>query len=155
KAEPTVTGVIVTFVVTEQKQISAIAFRGNVKVATPTLLEVIDIHKGEAIDNFRIAIARQSIEALYRTKNFPYAHVDVDRDKLIKAGELDFVIVEGPNVRVRAVSFIGNNSVTADELRGEVQTKFYIFVFRPGTYDPELVDDDVGALWRFYRNKGF
>ena len=37
KAEPTATGVIVTFVVTEQKQIKRINYKGTVKVDTDTL----------------------------------------------------------------------------------------------------------------------
>ena len=155
KAEPTATGVIVSFIVTEQKQIKHIAFKGNVRVDTPALVDVIDIHEGEAIDNFRIAIARQSVEALYKTKNFPYAHVDVDRDNLGKTGELTFNITEGPNVCVRKIDFIGNHSFADDRLRDEVSTKYWIFVFRPGTYDPDAVDDDVAALKRFYHNKGF
>ena len=59
KAEPTATGVIVTFVVTEQKQIRTIAFKGNDHVDTPKLLDIVGVHEGEAIDNFRLAIARQ------------------------------------------------------------------------------------------------
>lgn len=155
KAEPTATGVIVTYVVTEQKQLKIISFKGNERVSTPDLKDVIDIHEGEAIDNFRLAIARQSIEALYKTKNFPYAHVDYDRDKLTQSGELLFNITEGPNVKVRKIDFIGNNSFTSERLRGEVGTKYWIFIFRPGTYDPETLDDDVAALKRYYRSRGY
>src|SRR6185312_15907889 len=108
-----------------------------------------------AIDNFRIAIARQSIEALYRTKNFPYVHVDYDKDRLATTGELTFQIVEGPNVKVRKIAFVGNHSFSADRLRDEIQTKYYIWIFRPGTLDPEIVDDDVAAIKRYYRDKGF
>jgi outer membrane protein insertion porin family len=155
KAEQTATGVIVTFVVMEQKQLSDVRFIGNSRVMTPDLMQVVDIHKGEAIDNFRISIARQSVEALYKTKNFPYAHVDIDKDRLTKSGELVFTIVEGPNVKVRKVNFLGNHSFTDDRLRDEVQTKYYIFIFRPGTFDPEIADDDVSAVKRYYRSKGF
>ena len=155
KAEPTKTGVIVSFVVTEQRQISHIGFLGNTHVTTPDLLDVIDLHEGEAIDNFRIAIARQAIESLYRTKNFPYVHVDFDKDKLTKTGELTFNIVEGPNVKVRKISFVGNHSFTEERLRDEIQTKYYIWIFRSGTLDPEVVDDDVAALTHYYRDKGY
>src|SRR5439155_16041716 len=90
KAEPTASGVIVTFVVTEQKQIKRINYKGNVKVDTDTLKNTVDVHEGEAIDAFRISIARQAIESLYKSKNFPYAHVEVDRDQLARTGELTF-----------------------------------------------------------------
>lgn len=86
KAEPTATGVIVTFVVTEQRQIGRITFRGNVAIDTPTLETVADIRPNEAIDNFRIAIARQNIEQQYKEKNYPFVHVEVDQDTLQKTG---------------------------------------------------------------------
>ena len=44
--------------------------------------DVVDVHVGEAIDRFRIALARQAIEELYRDKNYPFAHVDVDPEPL-------------------------------------------------------------------------
>src|SRR4029078_13188543 len=31
----------------------------------------------------------------------------------------------------------------------------WIFVFRPGKYDPEQIEDDVANLARFYQQKGF
>lgn len=155
KAEPTATGVIVSFIVTEQKQVQQIRYRGNARIDTPTLQGVVDLHEGEAIDAFRISIARQAIEALYKEKNFPYAHVTVDRDHLAQTGQLVFDIVEGPNVRVRKVDFAGNRSFSDDRLRDQVQTKYWIWIFRPGTFDPESVDDDVAALRRYYEGKGF
>src|SRR5439155_16156703 len=118
-----------------------IAFRGNHRVDTPALLGAIDVREGEAVDSFRISIARQSIEALYKDKNFPYAHVDVDRDLRARTGELVFNIVEGPNVKVRRVGFLGNHSFSDDRLRDECKTKYWIWIFRPGTYDAETVDD--------------
>ena len=155
KAEPTKTGVIVTFIVSEQKQIREIRFQGNRRIDTPTLQQAVDIREGEAIDNFRINLARQAIEALYRDKNFPYAHVEVDRDRLTQTGVLVFKVVEGPNVRVRKVDFKGNNSFSSDRLRDAVQTKYWVWIFRPGTFDPASVDDDIAALRRFYDGKGF
>ncbi len=118
-------------------------------------MDAIDVREGEAIDNFRITIARQAIESLYRTKNFPYVHVDFDHDKLTRTGELTFEVVEGPNVKVRKIAFEGNKSFTDERLRDQIQTKYYIWIFRAGTLDPEVVDDDVAALKHYYRDKGF
>jgi outer membrane protein insertion porin family len=156
KAEPTAGGgVVVTFIVTEQKQIRTIRFKGNTKVETQTLKDVVDIAEGEAIDSFRLSIARQAIVSLYQTKNYPYANVDFDRDLLARTGELVFIITEGPNVRVRKVEFFGNQSFSDDRLKDQVQTKYWIWIFRPGTFDRDTLDDDVAALRRFYESKGF
>jgi len=156
KAEPTLSGgVVVTFTVTEQKQVKRIGFRGNTKIDTQTLLNTIDLAEGEAIDPFRLSLARQAIVSLYQSKNFPYAGVDFDRESLARTGELTFLVTEGPNVRVRKVDFVGNESFSDDRLKDQVQTKYWIWIFRPGTFDRETLDDDVAALRRYYESKGF
>ncbi len=155
KIEPTATGVIVVFAVAEQKQIKALAFQGNKAVDTDTLQEAVDLKPGQTIDRFRIALARQSLERLYRDKNFPFAHVEVPPEPLAEKGELKFLITEGPEVRIRKVDFRGNRSFTADRLKDQIHTAFWIWIFRPGTFDPDQVDDDVASLRRFYEGKGF
>ena len=92
---------MVVFIVTEQRQISSITFRGNTAIDNDRLRAVINVNEGEAIDRFRLALARQGIENLYRDKNFPFAHVEVVPEPLAERGEIVFLVVEGPNVRVR------------------------------------------------------
>ena len=155
RVQPTYTGgVVVLFIVTEQKQIHEIRFEGNVKLSTHDLQDVVDLKVHQAVDRFRISLARQSIEKLYHDKNYPFAHVQVSEDDLAK-GDVVFRIVEGPQVRVRKVDFIGNNSFSTWRLKDEIKTAYYIFIFRPGTFDPELVDEDVDLLTHFYQSKGF
>ncbi len=155
RIQPTSQGVLVLFIVTEQKQIHEIRYQGNVQIETHDLQVVVDLKPGQAIDDFRISLARQSIEKLYHDKNFPFAHVLVPPDVLSHTGDVVFTIVEGPQVRVRKVDFIGNNSFSAWRLKDQIKTAYYIFIFRPGTFDPEQVDTDVDSLQHFYQDKGF
>jgi outer membrane protein insertion porin family len=155
KVEPTETGVIVVFTVAEQRQVNSVAYIGNYNIETSKIEEAVDIRRGEAIDGFRIALAKQEIERLYHSKNYPLAHVEIDKDRLNQNGDLVFNIVEGPNVRVRKIAFKGAHSFTSDKLKDQIKTKYWIFIFRPGTLDFDSVDDDVAALERFYQGKGF
>ena len=156
KVEPTPTGgVVVVFIVTEQKQINSVAVLGNFHIDEVSIRNVIEVKPGEAIDRFRIALARQAIERLYRDKNYPYAHVDVDSDKLARTGDLVFQVVEGPNVRVRKVKFIGNHAFSDDKLKDQVQTKSWIWIFRAGTFDANQLEDDIAAVRRYYQQHGY
>jgi outer membrane protein insertion porin family len=155
KVEPTSKGVIVVFTVVEQKQIKRFNFLGNAALDTQTLQNAIDLKVGESIDRFRISLAKQAIENLYRDKNFPFAHVDIDNEQLARSGELTFTIVEGPNVRIRKITFPGAKSFSYDKLKGQLNSKTWIFIIRPGTFDPSIVEDDVAALRRYYEGKGF
>ena len=155
KVEPTAAGVVVSFIVSEQRQIKQLYVRGNVHVDTSDILEVVDLAAGESIDPFRIGLARQAIERLYRGKNYTYVQVNVDNETLATEGELVFEIIEGQKVRVRRVAFEGNQSFSNFRLRGQVETKYYIWIFRPGQLDFDQVEGDVGALRRFYEDHGF
>jgi outer membrane protein insertion porin family len=155
RVEPTATGVNVVFVVTEQRQVKGISFQGNRKIGTPALLGVVDVRVGEAIDPFRVALARGAIEEQYRNRNYPFARVTVDQAALAERGEVVFRIVEGPNVRIRNINFRGNRSFSEDQLKKNIRSSSWIFIFRSGKYDPQTVEEDVAALRRFYESKGF
>ncbi len=58
-------------------------------------------------------------------------------------------------MRIRKIDFIGNNTFSAWKLKDQIKTGSYIFIFNPGKYDPEQVDDDVASLVQFYRDMGF
>lgn len=155
RVEPTATGVNVVFVVTEQNQINGVSFRGNTKLDTPALLSAVDLRVGEAIDPFRIALARSAIEELYRARNYPFTRVTIDDAALRERGEVEFHIVEGPNVRIRNIDFKGNDSFSEDRLKGQIRSASWVFLFRDGRYVPQQVEEDVAALRRFYESKGF
>lgn len=147
-------GVIVIFVVSEQSQLREVMYRGNVAIDTPTLQGAVDIKINESINPFRLAVARRTIETLYKERNYPLAHVEIDQQALAK-GEAVFNIVEGPNVRIRKINFVGAKSFSESRLKGAIESKSWIWIFRHGTFSPETVDDDVGALRRYYEQKGF
>jgi outer membrane protein insertion porin family len=156
QVEPTATGgVNVVFVVTEQKLIKKIVWRGNSKIDNDTLKSISDIEVGQAIDPFRISLAKQAIVTAYRDKNFPFAHVDVPTDPLTQRGELIFQIVEGPQVRIRNINFLGAHFFSANQLGGQIKTATWFPIFRPGKYDEEQLDEDMGALRRYYNDHGF
>ena len=156
QVEPTDTGgVIVVFVVIEQKLLKKITWRGNLKVDTPALEAVADVKVGQAIDAFRISLAKQAIINAYRDKNFPVAQVDVPNDPLTQRGELIFQIVEGPNVRIRNINFVGAHFFSQGKLSDQVKAKTWFPIIQPGKYDPEQVEEDMGALRKYYTDHGF
>jgi outer membrane protein insertion porin family len=155
RVQPTATGVIVIFIVTEQKQIKEIHYEGNSEIKTKDLEDATGIKKNEAIDQFRINLAQQSIEKLYRDKNYPFAHVQWSPEELQRTGVLVFRITEGPQVRVRKIDFIGNNTYSAWKLKDQIKTGTYIFIFNPGKYDSDELDDDVKSVSKFYKDHGF
>ena len=122
---------------------------------TASLESVVDIKIGQAIDLFRISIAKQAITNVYRDKNFPFAHVDVPIDSLTQSGDLIFDIVEGPQVRIRKINFIGAHAFGQGELAKQIKSATWFPIFAPGKYDPEQVEEDMGSLRKYYSDHGF
>ena len=102
-----------------------------------------------------IAQARRAILDLYQGHNYPLASVNIDMDQVNKTGVLTIHIVEGPQVRIRNIAFIGNKSFSDYKLKDQIRSRSWIFILRDGAYSPEVVEDDVGALRKFYQDKGF
>ncbi len=155
RVEPTPTGVIVVFEVTAQNTIKELRFRGNEKFDTKTLLDAVSLKPGEGIDPFRLSLAKETIERLYRDKSYPYVHVTIDEQELASSGVVSFTIVEGPHVRIRKVRIIGNTSFTEGRIKDQIRTKSWFPLFVPGTYDPEQIEQDVASIRQYYENKGF
>jgi outer membrane protein insertion porin family len=157
RLEATERGVAVVFIVTEQKVVRGIGFRGNEsgRISTDQLAELVDIRPGQGIDNYRIALARRSIEQFYQSKNFPFAQVSVDDEALARDGQLVFVISEGTNVIIRNIDFVGAVSFSEDELKKKITARTYIWLLRPGTLVEEQLDDDISAIRQFYQSRGY
>ena len=155
KLEPTASGVVVVFVVVEQRVIREIAFTGNTRLEATALRDAIGIETGQAVDNFLLAQAKRAISTAYLKKNHPFAHATVDNDALAKDGRLVFNIIEGPNSRVRNIDFVGNNSFSEFRLKSQIRSRAWVWLIRPGSLDLELLDDDVAAVRDYYRSKGF
>ena len=154
KVEPTRTGVIVIFEVSEQSQIREIRFKGNEGLDTRTLQDVADMRVGEAIDPFRLSVAMDAMQRAYQGKNFPYTRVSLNQE-LLREGIVQFDIVEGPKVRVRKVQVIGNRTFTDAKVEDQVKTKPWFLFFASGRFDPDQLERDVAAIRQFYENKGF
>jgi outer membrane protein insertion porin family len=155
KVEPTKNGVIVIFDVTEQKLIHSIRFIGNRHIDSDDLSKAIELNVGEAIEPFRISLAKKAIVAAFQKKNYPQCHVETDDAALTRTGDLVFRVVEGPHVTIRNVRFVGGNSFTEFVLNQQIGTTKWYWIFNPGTYDPDETDRDVSILQHFYRSHGF
>jgi outer membrane protein assembly factor BamA len=153
--EPTATGVIVIFEITQQNLIKEIHFKGNEHIDTQTLDSAANLKPGQAIESFRLSLAKEALQKIYQSKNFPQARVEIDMDELSKTGILVFNIVEGPRVKVRNVVIRGNKSFTDNKIKDQVKTKPSFLFFSSGVFDPDQIDADVASIRQYYESHGF
>jgi outer membrane protein insertion porin family len=147
-------GVELRYVVRVQPLITAVQTVGNRLIPDADLLKLVDILVGTPVDQTQLDRAARRIESAYRTKGYFGVLVSVDRKQLEESGVVLFAIREGVRTRVSKIQFTGNDSFSNAELRSKIETKT-AGLLRDGNLDNELIGDDVAALARFYKDRGF
>ena len=144
-----------TYALVEQPIVRDLQVVGNKVVSDQELRKTIPLYAGGPRDDFLLEQAVSRIKDLYRKRGNYLAEVTVDETRLKDTGILILRVVEGPRVKVKEIEFVGNESFTASELAGEVRTRTAVPLFVKGELDEELLIDDVAALDRFYKDRGF
>jgi outer membrane protein insertion porin family len=147
--------VVLVYAVVEQPLIAEVQVVGNRLITDQELLGVVSLIPEGPRDDFQIERAKRAIEALYRQKGHYLTTVNVDERELTETGILIFQIIEGPRVRVTAIEFDGNGAFSDKQLRAEIKTRTAFPLFRRGELDTEVLADDVAALDRYYKNRGY
>jgi len=144
-----------TYALVEQPIVRDLQVVGNKVISDQELRKAIPLYAGGPRDDFLLEQAVSRIKELYRKRGNYLAEVTVDETRLKDTGILILRVVEGPRVKVKEIEFVGNESFTASELAGEVQTRTAVPLFVKGELDEELLIDDVAALDKFYKDRGF
>ena len=148
-------GVVVTFLVTEKPEVESVEFLGARKFKPGDLHEDVELGPGSPLDRFAVNRGRDNIERRYKEAGYYYATVTVDEEALKNERRVVYEIVEGPRVRVRKILFEGGESYSRRELKKQIKTKTYIWIFRTGEFDEERAERDAADLRNYYRNEGY
>ncbi len=153
-------GVEVRYRVSERPTVHAVRFEGYDDVDEDKLRETIDIRDGSVLSESAVRRNVQKLLDLYEEKGFFLARVTHtveprpgDRNEV----DIVFRIVEGTQVQVRSVQFIGNHSLTDTELHGVMSTNtsgFFSFITSSGTYREEAFRNDMDLLQAAYYDRG-
>ncbi len=155
EAEPVNGQVRLTFRVAEKPEIAAIEFVGNQEFKVKDLMETLTFGPGDPLDLYEIRRAQEAIQRKYMEKGYAYVQVTYDEDLLKTERRVVYTIVENQRVKVRKVRFEGHTAFSESELKGEVETKSWIPIFRTGDYDPDRAQRDAAKVQQYYRERGY
>ncbi len=152
--------VTLTYTVVEKPSIAEIEYKGNEEVNDDELKETTAIKPYEFLNIAKIREAVEKIEKLYEDKGFFLARVSYSVDKIEgqEGVKVLFTILENEKVKVKRISFIGNQHLSSTKLKSSMQTKegnFFSFIFGSGAYKQETFDRDVQLLNYLYFNEGY
>lgn len=144
-----------TYTFREQPIVKDLQVVGNKLISDQELRKSIPLYAGGPRDDFLVEQAVKRIRELYKKRGHYLADVTVDESRLKDTGILILRIVEGPRVKIKEIDFVGNDELTATELRGEIKTRTAVPLFTKGELDEEVLIDDVAALDKYYKDRGF
>lgn len=144
----------VAYTVEEQQIVDSIDFAGNYVVTDQDLRKVVPIQPGAPRDDFLLEQSIFRIKELYKGRGNYLVEVKVDESKL-EQGLLLFQIIEGPRVRIREIEFVGNEAFPSEQLEAQLKTKPWVFLFRKGELDEDQLIEDVAAVDRYYKDRGY
>lgn len=147
--------VVVVYQLEEHAIINEVQVVGNQLISDQDLLGVVRHFPGLARDDFLIEDARQAMAELYRERGHYLASISVNQTQLQENGVLLFEVIEGPRVRVKAVAFEGNDALPDERLYAQVRTRPSIAFIRKGVLDEDVLVEDLAALDRFYKSRGY
>jgi len=155
KPEPVEGGVRLRVSVTELPLLRRVEFIGAEHVKPKKLLELIALTEGSPLDRHRLLSAVPVIKDEFRRRGYYFVEATLDQNLLETEAVARFTISEGPKVRVKAITFRGNDSIHANELQKQIGTKKGIWLFTTGEFSMETLEGDVARLQAYYVSQGF
>jgi len=158
--DPDGDGVRVTFEVQPSSVMGGVGFTGNRRFRDRQLREATKLQSSTVINDRELARARAEIIKMYQEAGYPdvrvtWRHASTERHDY---NDIIFDIVEGREVSMNHIRFVGNHRFDAEQLRQMMKTKergLFTWITKSGRIDREQVEDDLQEIIRHYRNYGY
>lgn len=149
----------VTFIVLEKPSIKEIQISGYDEVSLDQIKENLAIEENTVLDEAAVAKSVQQIKKFYEEQGYYLASVEVETEDMSEHWVmLKFNITEGPEVRIRELSFEGNEAFSDDELRDVIETSeygFFSWLTGKGYLNKEILNIDMERLLAHYYDNGY
>jgi RNA polymerase sigma factor (sigma-70 family) len=142
------------FVVREVPLLANVEFRGLNAIHVKQIEDMTGLKRGIRADPAGIRRAVSEIQSLYVAKGYDLASVTLLEGG--NPGETKVVIevIEGPKVKVKSITFVGNHYASAAQLQTEIGARKPIPV-PAGQHTSNLLDDDRQTVVNYYQSQGF
>ncbi len=147
------------FKVIEKPIVSSIKVVGNDEISRDDVIGQVKTKEFSILDVNTIKSDIKSVQKFYEEKGFYLATVkfrlrEIDQENV----ELIFDVKELDKVRVKKVTFLGNQAFSDDELKGIMETReesLFSFMSGSGAFKEIGFRTDVERIKYFYRTKGY
>ncbi|MCE0522808.1 MAG: outer membrane protein assembly factor BamA [Methylacidiphilales bacterium] len=160
KDEPLGDGVKVNVVVQPKPLVKEIVIRGASKIKQSRVKKEIKTKVGEPLSEQQISMDTDKIKDLYLGKGYNQVQVSykIDTNQEYGRSVVTYIISEGERAYVTEVDFVGNQHLTAKELRKIMKTRkknFFSFINKSGLFKEDDFKQDLINLRAYYNSKGY
>ncbi len=160
-SQETATGqVSLEYRVVEKPTISEIVFEGNSELKSDELETQSGLKAFEILNNTKVKEAVTKLEKFYEEKGFYLVKIEPIIED-VKAGEtarIKFRVTENDKVKVRKITFLGNNKLKDTYLKGRLATQeagYFSGMSSSGSFKQEAFERDIQILKYMYWNLGY
>jgi outer membrane protein insertion porin family len=159
KVEAHQQGGTLLFRVTERPLISQIEILGNEEVNDDEIREQMKAKKFNILDINTLKADVNKIEKFYEDKGFYLARAKYEVKKINDRNVIVTInIKEYDNVRVKKITFLGNEALKDDELKTFMQTRedsFFSFFSNAGNFKEFNFQGDIERIKYLYKSRGY
>ncbi len=150
-------GTIVLVVVLEERpRISEIEITGHDKVDDSDIEDLLRFSKNTPFDPGKIEDSRVAILALYESKGFPSATVDIQAEQTSESTvKVNVQVDEGVRVTISRIAFEGNTALDETDLQKVLETKEDRWWRTDAFLDREVLESDLTKLVERFRDEGY
>jgi outer membrane protein insertion porin family len=153
-------GVALEYKVVEKPSVSEIVFEGNEDVKAEDLEGQVTVKAYEILNYTKIKESVTKLEKYYEEKGFYLVKIEpvveaVDADETVK---LKFIITENDKVKVKKITFIGNENLKDSYLKSRMFTQeagFFSAMSSSGSFKQEAFERDIANIKYLYWNLGY
>jgi outer membrane protein insertion porin family len=161
--ESTPDGLVVTFEVEENPVVRQISISGNENLDGDQIRDILTLTTGSTLDYPLLFENRERVAALYRAQGYYLAEVNYEIERLAEHSVgIHFMVDENEKLKLRQITFKGNEFFSDADLREGFQTKRWRFwsyatswFDRSGTYSEPLFLQDLQGIQKQYADAGF
>lgn len=149
------------FMIVPKYRIGRLEFEGQEYLDREDLIEESGLKVGDPLDEVQIKKGSIKIFEYLQKKGFPNASVDFSITRSEKEGVavVTFKVHEGDRMKIDNILFTGNDHISASDLRGQMQTSEYIFLWSwlagTGRLRADVFETDLEKLRDYFRNHGY
>jgi outer membrane protein insertion porin family len=168
--EPYENGVVgkhITYYMEERQKVKIVDYVGSKKIEVTKIDEKLkeantQIRLDSFIDPGKVRKVEGIVRDMLREKGFQFANVTHAVKEVAGAPKLvhlTFNLDEGPKVRIRKITFVGNKAVGSRALKGKMKENkeqwFLSFISDRGTYKEGKYEEDADKVLEYYREEGY